>query len=404
MNEPTKAAGGAVGENRLAVLAGEINFIKEQARDAIQQMAFRSAVEIGRRLVEAKEQVAHGEWGAWLEENVQYSQDTATRFMNIYRGFAVNGNSAPVRNLTFTQAVALLGIKDAGEREAFMSEKHEVTDRSGETSMKSVEDMSKRELEKAIRELNQTKANLEATKNVLRTTETKLDEKDAEVEAARKERDEANQQSEFMKEHYNKQREESDRLRKAYIDETRKTSELERRMREKGESDDTKASIESLQQMNHSLREKLRQKDEELLNRPERETVVTKEVVPEDYERLKAENASMGKRLAEYEAHTQGLSLQEYAENSDDDDIRQYTKTLDEETAAAKQVRDVLRALECLPSDEAEMRELARCYMDWSVRRDETREDAQNTILRAQRKLDALAEQFGMGPKLKVVK
>ena len=112
----------------------------------------------------------------------------------------------------------------------------------------------------------------------------------------------------------------------------------------------------------------------------------------------------MGKRLAEYEAHTQGLSLQEYAENSDDDDIRQYTKTLDEETAAAKQVRDVLRALECLPSDEAEMRELARCYMDWSVRRDETREDAQNTILRAQRKLDALAEQFGMGPKLKVVK
>ena len=97
-------------------------------------------------------------------------------------------------------------------------------------------------------------------------------------------------------------------------------------------------------------------------------------------------------------------SLQEYAENSEDDDIRQYTKTLDEETAAAKQVRDVLRALECLPSDEAEMRELARCYMDWSVRRDETREDAQNTILRAQRKLDALAEQFGMGPKLKVVK
>ena len=98
MNEPAKAAGGAVGGNRLAVLAGEINFIKEQAREAIQQMAFRSAVEIGRRLVEAKEQVAHGEWGAWLEENVQYSQDTATRFMNIYRGFAVNGNSAPVRN------------------------------------------------------------------------------------------------------------------------------------------------------------------------------------------------------------------------------------------------------------------------------------------------------------------
>lgn len=394
MNEPTKAAGGAVGENRLAVLAGEINFIKEQARDAIQQMAFRSAVEIGRRLVEAKEQVAHGEWGAWLEENVQYSQDTATRFMNIYRGFAVNGNSAPVRNLTFTQAVALLGIKDAGEREAFMSEKHEVTDRSGETSMKSVEDMSKRELEKAIRELNQTKANLEATKNVLRTTESKLGEKDAEIEEAKKRAHAANLAQDVA---LTKQCEYKESLGIAEAERDEAKAEADQ-LREKARAYD------DLQQMNHTLREKLREKDEELLNRPERETVVTKEIVPEDYERLKAENASMGKRLAEYEAHTQGLSLQEYAENSEDDDIRQYTKTLDEETAAAKQVRDVLRALECLPSDEAEMRELARCYMDWSVRRDETREDAQNTILRAQRKLDALAEQFGMGPKLKVVK
>ena len=58
----------------------------------------------------------------------------------------------------------------------------------------------------------------------------------------------------------------------------------------------------------------------------------------------------------------------------------------------------------CTTAGKRRMRELARCYMDWSVRRDETREDAQNTILRAQRKLDALAEQFGMGPKLKVVK
>ena len=238
------------------------------------------------------------------------------------------------------------------------------------------------------------KAELEATKNVLRTTESKLGEKDAEIEAAKKERDDANAEA-----HHH------DAMRSAAISE--KVLAEQELHDAKAEADQLRkkaSAYDDLQQMNHTLREKLREKDEELLNRPERETIVTKEVVPEDYERLKAENASMGKRLAEYEAHTQGLSLQEYAENSDDDDIRQYTKTLDEETAAAKQVRDVLRALECLPSDEAEMRELARCYMDWSVRRDETREDAQDTILRAQRKLDALAEQFGMGPKLKVVK
>lgn len=243
-------------------------------------------------------------------------------------------------------------------------------------------------------EFKKLKAELEATKNVLRTTESKLGEKDAEIEEAEKRAHAANLAQDVA---LTKQCEYKESLSIAEAERDEAKAEADR-LREKARAYD------DLQQMNHTLREKLREKDEELLNRPERETVVTKEVVPEDYERLKAENASMGKRLAEYEAHTQGLSLQEYAENSEDDDIRQYTKTLDEETAAAKQVRDVLRALECLPSDEAEMRELARCYMDWSVRRDETREDAQNTILRAQRKLDALAEQFGMGPKLKVVK
>lgn len=243
-------------------------------------------------------------------------------------------------------------------------------------------------------EFKKLKAELEATKNVLRTTESKLGEKDAEIEEAEKRAHAANLAQDVA---LTKQCEYKESLGIAEAERDEAKAEADQ-LREKARAYD------DLQQMNHTLREKLREKDEELLNRPERETVVTKEVVPEDYERLKAENASMGKRLAEYEAHTQGLSLQEYAENSDDDDIRQYTKTLDEETAAAKQVRDVLRALECLPSDEAEMRELARCYMDWSVRRDETREDAQGTILRAQRKLDALAEQFGMGPKLKVVK
>lgn len=402
MNEPMKAAGGAVGENRLAVLAGEINFIKEQARDAIQQMAFRSAVEIGRRLVEAKEQVAHGEWGAWLEENVSYSERTAQNFMSIYKGYVVNGKTQPVADLNFTQALALLGIKDAGEREAFMAEKHEVTDRSGETSMKSVEDMSKRELEKAIRELNQTKANLEATKNVLRTTESKLGEKDAEIEAAKKERDDANQQSEFMKEHYNKQREESDRLRKAYIDETRKTSELERRMREKGESDDTKASIESLQQMNHSLREKLRQKDEELLNRPERETVVTKEVVPDDYNDIKEGNAILRRQVAELRAHAQGMSLQEYAQK--DEKHREFVKTVDEEYASAKRIRSILSTLVQIQMHEAEIREDARCFLKVSSDREETLADAQDTVRKAKRGIEILEEAFFTSSPLKVVK
>ena len=152
---------GELDTNRLDVLAGEIKLINQQTCDAIQQLALHGAIEIGKRLCEAKKLVGHGEWGAWLEKNVDYSQDTASRFMNVYKGYLVNGNSAPVRNLNFMQAVALLGIKNSDEREAFIAEKHGVVNKNGETEEKTVEDMSKREIEKAVKEYNAMKARAE---------------------------------------------------------------------------------------------------------------------------------------------------------------------------------------------------------------------------------------------------
>ena len=342
---------------------------------AIRGIQSKAIYEIGEELQAAHDELANnrnGTFYAWCE-SIGIKRETAKNILN-YHDFI----GQQLANKEMLESLPRRLIYEAARPSTPQELKDKVA--SGDVT--------------TLPEFKKLKAELEATKNVLRTTESKLGEKDAEIEAAKKERDDANQQLVEQRRATGLRNDDNVRLK-------------EERDKAKAEADSLREkanAYDDLQQMNHTLREKLRAKDEELLNRPERETIVTKEVVPDDYERLKAENASMGKRLAEYEAHTQGLSLQEYAENSDDDDIRQYTKTLDEETAAAKQVRDVLRALECLPSDEAEMRELARCYMDWSVRRDETREDAQNTILRAQRKLDALAEQFGMGPKLKVVK
>ena len=335
----------------------------------------KAIYEIGEELQAAHDELANhrnGTFYAWCE-SIGIKEDTVQNILR-YHGFITENFG----NKTFLESLPKSLIYEASKKSTPPELKEKVA--SGDVT--------------TLPEFKKLKAELEATKNVLRTTESKLT-------SAEQERDKLKNDNAVMKDGIAAARSNEERAQNAYdrfIHERNDAKAEADQLREKARAYD------DLQQMNHTLREKLREKDEELLNRPERETIVTKEVVPEDYERLKAENASMGKRLAEYEAHTQGLSLQEYAENSDDDDIRQYTKTLDEETAAAKQVRDVLRALECLPSDEAEMRELARCYMDWSVRRDETREDAQGTILRAQRKLDALAEQFGMGPKLKVVK
>jgi len=43
-----------------------------------------NAIEVGKRLKEAKALLPHGEWGKWLVESVSYSQRTANRLMQLF--------------------------------------------------------------------------------------------------------------------------------------------------------------------------------------------------------------------------------------------------------------------------------------------------------------------------------
>lgn len=114
------------------VIAAEINAIKFQT----QTMMLQASAEIGKRLIEAKEQLPHGEWSNWLKENVEYSQSTANNLMQIHKEYSAN--SQTLGNLSYSKAVALLGI-DAEEREAFLEKNN-------------VDEMSTRELQKVIKE------------------------------------------------------------------------------------------------------------------------------------------------------------------------------------------------------------------------------------------------------------
>lgn len=124
------------------LIAAEINNIKDQTR----KMVLYNSIEIGRRLVEAKALVQHGEWGEWLKKSVDYSQRTASNLMRIFEEYGANqitllgdnSNSQAIANLSYTQAVALLGVPHE-EREAFIEEND-------------VENLSTRELQKAIKE------------------------------------------------------------------------------------------------------------------------------------------------------------------------------------------------------------------------------------------------------------
>lgn len=151
------------------IIAAEINYIKEKIKETV----IYASIEIGGKLCEAKSMVSQGEWGRWLEENVEYSQSTAENLMKLYKEYGGNQeslfdtwtNSETFGKLTYTQHLALLALPFA--------------DRQEFAEQNSVADMSTRQLQKAIQEQldeecrrhEETRGNLEATQAQLRDAE-----------------------------------------------------------------------------------------------------------------------------------------------------------------------------------------------------------------------------------------
>ena len=173
---------------RLQQLAVEIITFDRQAKIT----AVSCAIEIGERLLEAKELVPHGEWGKWLKENVNYSQSTANNFMRLYREygsdqgslFTTVANSQAIMNLDVSKALALT-VLPAEEREEFVAE-HDV------------ENMSTRELKDALQENKELKRQLEAVNQNAgyeKSLEVKV-EAAKKLEEARKAAEEKRRQSE----------------------------------------------------------------------------------------------------------------------------------------------------------------------------------------------------------------
>ncbi|TWH58894.1 Protein of unknown function (DUF3102) [Desulfitobacterium sp. LBE] len=114
MNAPT-------GQRTPLVIAAEINAINQESR----RILLKNAIEVGRRLKEAKELLNHGEWMKWLKESVSYSKSTAENLMNLYDEYGPkllplsddDPNSQTFGNLTYTQAVLLLGLPDEKREE-----------------------------------------------------------------------------------------------------------------------------------------------------------------------------------------------------------------------------------------------------------------------------------------------
>ena len=109
-------------------------------------------VEIGRRLVEAKELVGHGGWGNFIQNETEFSQATASRFMKVFEAygadqigiFGAEAKSSTLQNLSISNALRLLAVPEE-ERENF-------------ALAVDAEHISARELEKVIRERDEARA------------------------------------------------------------------------------------------------------------------------------------------------------------------------------------------------------------------------------------------------------
>lgn len=136
-----------VQERTLPVIIGEIKIIEQNTA----RIVLENGIQIGQRLQEAKEKVGHGGFGDWCQQNLNYSQDTAQKFMRLAKEYgdpdSVLANTAMSRNFSISNALSLLKLPEE-DREKFIEEHP-------------IEDMTNKALEEEIRKLKAEKATLE---------------------------------------------------------------------------------------------------------------------------------------------------------------------------------------------------------------------------------------------------
>ena len=197
----------------------DINIVTAEIRDICaqaQRMMLVYAVEIGRRLVEAKDILPHGAWGEWLKNEVHFSQSTANKHMKIFEAygskqlslFGAELNSETFTNLNYSQALKLLAIPDE-ERESFVKEND-------------IENKSVREIDRLIKErdeaLEREAAAVEDAKEMQfakRQSETMLEEYRKKLEMAEKTAEEKERCAAGLKKGIDKLQAELDGAKKA---------------------------------------------------------------------------------------------------------------------------------------------------------------------------------------------
>ena len=86
--------------------------------DVGRRVTLLCGIEIGRRLVEAKEMLPHGEWLPWLQRETEFSSSSAQRYMKVYEEYgATQQNDADLMQMPICKALELIKIPEKERKE-----------------------------------------------------------------------------------------------------------------------------------------------------------------------------------------------------------------------------------------------------------------------------------------------
>lgn len=324
-------------------LATEIRYYSQQATWSI--------IEVGKRLIEAKKQLADEAWSDWLKKNVNFSRSTAHRFIQCAERFP---NVATLQQLNPSQMIALLSLPEQETEEFIEAKKAEGNP---------IEDMTVKTLRQEIKDW----------KNKAEQSEEKAER--------------AEQANKALTEQFNAQAEE--------LQDLKNNPQVVIK-----DSEQTTNKIWNLQGENKQLRDKIDSLESRIHESSFKDSQIRA---------LQQNNQELERKLEEYTAHSRGQTFHEYAtENAErEEHFKHLLKTHDEEAKAAKELKEFFYKTRELPDSPIEMRESLRCYL--AIETDKRRgiEDLLQAIEITEKRMEVLREAIenkNGRPKLEVVK
>ena len=304
----------------LPQLTIEINFYLKQAAQNI--------IEVGKRLIQARELVESGKWQNWLETNFSLTARSARNYMQVAERFGKTEiDFRFTEDLSPTQMIAMASLPE-GEEKQFIAEMA--------AKGTPVENMTTRTLREEIQKYKDESQGKDAKIKELEDSRTTLEDKLEEESKANVALGEANQK---MQSTLNKK----DELHKAELDSVRKEnqakikekddkiSHLDLRLRDREQSiNERDTKIQEMEQQLTAAKNKNKDLTQKLADAESKATIET--VPPADYEDLKSKAERLSTVQSELDSvKAENAELKDNAEKTkaDNDKITKATTIID---------------------------------------------------------------------------